>query len=171
MTDGVGVGMNPAPACDLCALLAAASGSGSGSDSDAVLWRGATLSVVQVDDAAYPGFCRVVWHQHVKEMTDLPEAERSDMMHAVWQVELAVREVMQPDKINLASLGNMTPHLHWHVIPRFADDAQFPDPLWAAARRATAPQTLAARKALLPQLRVAIAARMDSLANESLTNR
>jgi diadenosine tetraphosphate (Ap4A) HIT family hydrolase len=27
------------------------------------------------------------------------------------------------------------PHLHWHVIPRFADDAHFPDPVWASRRR------------------------------------
>jgi len=46
-----------------------------------------------------------------------------------------LRDTLQPDKINLASLGNQVPHLHWHVIPRFADDAHFPDPIWAAARR------------------------------------
>jgi diadenosine tetraphosphate (Ap4A) HIT family hydrolase len=168
-----GEGINTAPACDLCALLATEveveAEAESKPEPGAVLWRGAALSVVQVDDAAYPGFCRVVWHQHVKEMTDLSEAERSDMMRAVWQVELAVRDTMAPDKVNLASLGNMTPHLHWHVIPRFGDDAQFPDPLWAAARRTTAPETLAARRALLPQLRAAIAKRMASLTNESLT--
>jgi diadenosine tetraphosphate (Ap4A) HIT family hydrolase len=42
---------------------------------------------------------------------------------------------MQPDKINLASLGNVVPHLHWHVIPRFADDAHFPSPIWASPQR------------------------------------
>ncbi len=149
------------PGCDLCALLAG--------DSELVLWRGAALSVVQVDDAAHPGFFRVVWHAHVAEMSDLPDAGRSDIMRAVWQVELAVRDVLQPDKINLASLGNMTPHLHWHVIARFHDDAQFPDPIWAAVRRATPPDVLAARAALLPQLRLAIATRMAGLTNEFST--
>ena len=42
-----------------------------------------------------------------------------------------MRQVLNPTKINLASLGNMTPHLHWHVIPRFADDVNFPNPVWA----------------------------------------
>ena len=146
---------NAQPGCDLCALLAG--------PAESVVWRGDVLSVVQVDDAAYPGFCRVIWHAHVKEMTDLQGAERERMMRAVWQVELAVRDVLQPAKINLASLGNMTPHLHWHVIPRFADDAQFPDPVWAVARRGTPSSVLAARAALLPQLRAAIAARMASV--------
>jgi diadenosine tetraphosphate (Ap4A) HIT family hydrolase len=38
--------------------------------------------------------------------------------------------VLHPDKINLASFGNVVPHLHWHVIPRFEDDAHFPAPIW-----------------------------------------
>ena len=110
-------------------------------------WR-----VVLVDDAAYPGFCRVIWNAHAKEMTDLPPQERTELMEAVWQVEAAVRAVMQPDKVNLATLGNVVPHLHWHVIARYADDAQFPAPVWAAATRATAPDVLAARRAKLPML-------------------
>lgn len=119
--------------------------------------------VVLVDDADYPGFCRVIWNRHVREMTDLPLAERNLLMAAVWQVEAAVRDVMQPHKINLASLGNMTPHLHWHVIPRFDDDAQFPAPVWAPAQRVTAPEALAQRRNLLPTLRTAIRARLASL--------
>ncbi|MEO6352716.1 MAG: HIT family protein [Burkholderiaceae bacterium] len=119
--------------------------------------------VVLVDDGDYPGFCRVIWNRHAREMTDLPLAERHLLMAAVWQVEAAVRDVMQPHKINLASLGNMTPHLHWHVIPRFEDDAQFPAPVWAPAQRATAPEVLAQRRSLLPTLRTAIRARMAAL--------
>ena len=57
-------------------------------------------------------------------------------MDVVFAVETALREVAQPDKINLASLGNLVPHVHWHVIPRWAADRCFPDPIWAPARRA-----------------------------------
>ena len=38
-------------------------------------------------------------------------------------------------KINLATLGNVVPHLHWHVIARFDWDSHFPNPVWGAARR------------------------------------
>lgn len=145
--------MSVAP-CELCALLAGADAS--------IVWSDALLSVVLVDDAAYPGFCRVIANAHVKEMTDLALADRTAIMDAVWQVELAQRDVMLPEKVNLASLGNMTPHVHWHVIPRYRDDAQFPSPVWAAAQRTTPAATLAARAALLPQLRAAIIARLGA---------
>ncbi len=121
-----------------------------------VLFRNEQLRIVLVDDAQYPGFCRVIWNAHVSEMTDLQPEERSVLMKTVCQVESALREVMQAEKINLASLGNMVPHLHWHLIPRFSDDAHFPSPVWAAVQRQTADDILAQRRALLPALRAAI---------------
>ena len=121
------------------------------------LYRDAQLRVVLVDDAQYPGFCRVVWNAHVKEMTDLPPAARNTLMQMVMKVESAVREALGPDKVNLASLGNMTPHLHWHVIPRFSDDAHFPAPVWAAAQRQPDAAALAARATRLSTLRAALA--------------
>ncbi len=101
-----------------------------------VLWRNALLRVILVADGDYPAFCRVIWNAHVREMSDLDDAGRGHCMNVVLAVERALRASLSPDKINLASLGNQVPHLHWHVIPRFADDAHFPDPVWAARRRA-----------------------------------
>lgn len=140
--------MSTLAGCELCAAL------------PGVIWQGDRFSVILVDDANYPGFCRVIWHDHVQEMSDLAAPERQALMDAVHQVELAQRAVLQPDKINLASLGNVVPHLHWHVIPRFADDAHFPSPVWAAAVRVADPVILAARRALLPALAAAIVQRL-----------
>jgi diadenosine tetraphosphate (Ap4A) HIT family hydrolase len=100
-----------------------------------VLWQDDFCRVVRVEEPGYPGFCRVILGRHVREMTDLPPAERSRLMDVVFGVEEAVREAMSPDKMNVASLGNMTPHMHWHVIPRFQDDAHFPTPVWATRQR------------------------------------
>jgi diadenosine tetraphosphate (Ap4A) HIT family hydrolase len=125
-------------------------------DGGEVLFRTADYRVVLVDDVGYPGFCRVIWQAHVKEMTMLSAAQRTILMDAVWRVEAALLEAMQPAKVNLASLGNMTQHLHWHLIPRFTDDAHFPNPIWGAAQRVPAPDVMAARRALLPSLRAAI---------------
>jgi diadenosine tetraphosphate (Ap4A) HIT family hydrolase len=91
--------------------------------------------VILVNDADYPGFCRVIWSTHVPEMTDLEPRDREHLMSVVFGVEQALRDLLQPDKVNLAALGNQVPHLHWHVIPRFDDDAHFPDPVWATRRR------------------------------------
>jgi len=103
----------------------------------AVLWRNELCRVVRVDEPDYPGFCRVILARHAREMTDLEAGERDALMSVVWTVEQAVRETMRPDKMNLASLGNMVPHVHWHVIPRFADDRHFPGPIWAVPRRSS----------------------------------
>lgn len=104
---------------------------------ETLLARGRDCRVIWVDDADYPGYCRVIWNSHVKEMTDLKPAQRARCMRVVLAVEAAVRAVCRPDKINLASFGTMVPHLHWHIIPRYADDAHFPDPVWAKRRRKT----------------------------------
>ncbi|GAA5017997.1 HIT family protein [Massilia kyonggiensis] len=120
------------------------------------------FAVILVDDANYPGFARVIWKDHVREVSDLADADRLLLNDAVYKLELAVREVMQPLKVNVASLGNVVPHLHWHVIPRYADDAHFPAPVWAQAQRTTDETVLVARRALVPQLAEAIARRFAS---------
>ncbi len=100
-----------------------------------ILWRDNFCRVVLADEPDYPAFCRVILNAHVKEMSDLDTASRRRLMDVVHAVETALRALLDPDKINLASLGNVVPHVHWHVIPRYADDAHFPDPVWAAPRR------------------------------------
>jgi diadenosine tetraphosphate (Ap4A) HIT family hydrolase len=120
-----------AAACELCSQ-----------NGGTVLHRDADLRIILVDDADYPGFCRVIWNAHVKEMTDLPPDARARLMHAVFATEAAVRSVCAPLKVNLASLGNAVPHLHWHVIPRHTDDAHFPQPVWGTRQRASAPRAV-----------------------------
>lgn len=119
-------------------------------------WR-----VVLIDDAHYPGFCRVIWNKHVKEMSDLTEQERTSLMNVVWCVESVIREVMNPHKMNLASLGNLVPHLHWHVIPRFVDDMHFPNPIWGQLERSINAH-IQERQALLPALKLAIKAKLGA---------
>jgi diadenosine tetraphosphate (Ap4A) HIT family hydrolase len=103
-----------------------------------VIWQDESCRVVLVggdEGRDFPGFCRVVWRAHVAEMSDLAPADRRHLMNAVFACELALRETLQPDKINLASLGNVVPHLHWHVIPRWRGDSRFPAPVWLPAHR------------------------------------
>jgi diadenosine tetraphosphate (Ap4A) HIT family hydrolase len=123
-----------------------------------VLWRDAACRVVLVDEPDYPGFCRVIWNAHVKEMTDLAAAEQQHCMRVVFAVEQALRVALNPHKINLASLGNLTPHLHWHVIPRYEDDPHFPNSVWGERQR-TARRRAASEPA--PQWRKLLAAELS----------
>jgi diadenosine tetraphosphate (Ap4A) HIT family hydrolase len=101
----------------------------------AILWQSALCRVVRVDDPHYPGFCRVIWNDHVREMSDLEASQQALLMRVVFAVESVIRQLFNPDKINLASFGNMVPHVHWHVIPRWQDDRHFPEPVWGNVRR------------------------------------
>lgn len=127
-------------------------------DGGELIWRDAQCRVVRVNEPGYPGFCRAIWNAHVKEMTDLTDAERTRLLQVVFALESALRKLLRPDKINLASLGNVTPHLHWHVIPRFRDDPHFPNPLWGASIRQPDPQAHASAN-----LATALARELSSL--------
>jgi diadenosine tetraphosphate (Ap4A) HIT family hydrolase len=102
------------------------------------LWQGATFRVVLVHDTGFEGWCRVIWDEHVSEITDLPEGDRRQVLDAVIALEEALRAELSPFKINIASLGTGAPHLHFHVIPRFEDDPTFPDPVWLPPTRTSA---------------------------------
>ncbi len=120
-----------------------------------LLWKDAACRVVRVAGAAgeaFPGFCRVVWHRHVAEMSMLARSEARHVMDVVVATERAIRRVVQPDKINLASFGNVVPHLHWHVIPRWEDDSHFPAPIWGVAQRAGVVRAVPTHAALLRAL-------------------
>lgn len=107
-----------------------------------ILWQDDFCRVVLLNDYDYPAYCRVELLAHIKEMTDLAPQDRARTMQVVFAVEIAIREIIQPDKINLASLGNKTPHLHWHVIPRFETDKHFPNSHWGESIRDAKPQPL-----------------------------
>ena len=77
-------------------------------------------------------------------------------MRVVFCIESAMRCVMHPEKVNLAEFGTLVPHVHWHIIARFRDDAYFPESTWSQKVRQTPESVLAARrldaKALVQQL-------------------
>jgi diadenosine tetraphosphate (Ap4A) HIT family hydrolase len=121
-----------------------------------ILWQDDFCRVVLVDEAGYSGFCRVILKQHVAEFSDLSASDRNRLMQLVFAVESAVRHTLQPDKVNLASLGNMVPHLHWHVIPRFKQDRHYPAPIWAETVRSETPSLVSTKQLLA--LRIALQA-------------
>ncbi|KND60512.1 Diadenosine tetraphosphate (Ap4A) hydrolase and other HIT family hydrolase [Candidatus Burkholderia verschuerenii] len=115
-------------------------------DGGEVLWKDDVMRVVLADEPDWPGLCRVIWNAHVAEMSDLSDDDRIRVMTAVNIVERAMRRVLVPDKMNLASPGNQVPHVHWHVIPRFTNDSRFPLPIWAPRQRTVSEVLLSRRR-------------------------
>jgi len=113
-----------------------------------LIWQDDACRVVRVNDQDYPGFCRVILNKHVKEMTDLSRFQQGNLMSVVFAVEQCIRTVMKPDKINLASFGNKTPHVHWHIIPRYESDRHFPNSIWGASTRESMAQQIDNQTAL-----------------------
>ncbi|MFT3813944.1 MAG: HIT family protein [Acidovorax sp.] len=136
-------------------------------DGGTLIWRGAKLRVIRADEEGergFPAFYRVVWNAHAPEFSDLNATDRAHCIEAVAVVEQALREALQPAKINLAALGNMVPHLHWHVIARFGWDSHFPAPVWAPAQRARDAAREAAVRATLPHAEARMRAGLEALA-------
>ncbi len=125
-----------------------------------LVFEGAKFRVIHAGEAGFPAFYRVVWRTHVAEFSDLSHADRALCIEAVTIVEQCLREQLAPDKINLAALGNLVPHLHWHVIARFAWDSHFPSPVWSQAQRSVAAERLEPIAARLPAIERAIVERM-----------
>jgi diadenosine tetraphosphate (Ap4A) HIT family hydrolase len=129
-------------------------------DGGVLVWAGAQFRLIRTEDEpAFPAFYRVVWADHVAEFSDLSTADRALCMEAVALCEKVLRSELRPEKVNLAALGNMVPHLHWHVVARFEDDSHFPRPLWAAPvrERDTAHEAALVRR--LPAVDAALATR------------
>jgi diadenosine tetraphosphate (Ap4A) HIT family hydrolase len=127
-----------------------------------LVWQDGRLRVIAAHEPEYPGFCRVIWQDHVAEMSDLAAEDAAHLLRIVLVVERVLRDIMQPSKINLAALGNQVPHLHWHVIPRHADDAHFPSPVWAPKRRTVPDDLLARREAVAARLPEALRAALGA---------
>ncbi len=78
---------------------------------------------------------KIFTHESRKEFSECTPEEK----HAIWDaldvIEKLMLEYYEPAKINIASFGNMLPHVHWHIMARFKDDSHFPEPMWGATQR------------------------------------
>lgn len=144
---------HPAPGCELCR-----------ESGGALVWQDDAWRVIRIADADFPGFYRVVARRHVAEFSDLDDAARTDCMRLVATVERVLREALSPTKVNLAALGNMVPHLHWHVIARFDWDSHFPQPIWGARQREVQPPAAERLAAALAGLDERVAAALSRAA-------
>ncbi|AZV45782.1 HIT family protein [Nautilia sp. PV-1] len=89
-----------------------------------IIFQNDFLRVVLVDEI--PGYIRIITQKHIKEFSDLNDEETAKIMLLLKQIEKVMIKTLNPDKINIAMLGNMVPHLHIHIIPRFINDPWWP---------------------------------------------
>jgi diadenosine tetraphosphate (Ap4A) HIT family hydrolase len=129
------------PGCPLC-----------DADGGHLVARLPVCRVIRADEPGFPALYRVVLNEHVAEWSDVSDADQADVMRVVNTVERVLRELLHPAKINLAALGNVVPHVHWHVIARFDWDSHFPAPIWAQPQRAVEPGQLSVVSQLLPRV-------------------
>ncbi len=99
----------------------------------------ADLRIVELDhsyvilnrDQFFPGYTLLFSKTHVTELFHLDRLVRAEFMEEVSRVAKALFDVFQPEKINYELLGNMVPHMHWHLVPRFTSEKTWPRPIWA----------------------------------------
>ncbi len=119
------------PECELCQH-----------DGGLKVWSDGQWRVIRVQDEAFPAFYRVVCESHIGEFSQLSASQRVRCMDIVARVEQVLIAALEPTKVNLAALGNVVPHLHWHVVARFEWDSHFPQPIWGVAQRSVHPPPL-----------------------------
>jgi diadenosine tetraphosphate (Ap4A) HIT family hydrolase len=107
----------------------------------------------------YRGHCSLIFdRRHASRPDQLTAEEWTAYCTDLYAAQRAVVAVTCPDHINVESLGNVVPHLHWHIIPRYVGDPRWGMPIWTTPLSALPETHLEAqdREALLRALRDAL---------------
>ena len=83
-----------------------------------------------VNDSNYPWFLLVPRIENIKELYDLSEGDRAQLDFETVEVSKFIQSSFKPEKINIASLGNIVSQFHVHIVARYTDDISWPDPVW-----------------------------------------
>ena len=110
--------------------------------------------------------------RHVTRLDQLAEQEWLTYAADLQIVVSAIGAVCKPDHFNVESLGNVMPHLHWHVIPRYKNDGRWRQPIWAPDVNSQPDRRLASddRAALLVALRAALSPMTEALGADEASN-
>lgn len=116
------IGATPAP-CPACARLARARAG----DDPLCITRLRVSYVLLHKHQAYPGWCSLFVDEHAEHLDAMPRERQRALWEDVMDVADAIRAAFAPRRLNYENLGNVVPHVHWHIIPRYAHPAD-PDP-------------------------------------------
>lgn len=68
--------------------------------------------------------------RHATALEELNDSEYQAYMGDLRTAAQALRRALKPDHMNYECLGNSSPHLHWHIVPRYKDDPRWGQPIW-----------------------------------------
>lgn len=88
-----------------------------------------------MNDATYPWFILVPERPGIREIFELEPGDRLSLINEIAQVSKAVGDIFDPDKLNVAAIGNLVPQLHVHIVARFHSDPVWPMPIWGRTPR------------------------------------
>lgn len=86
-----------------------------------------------MDNKKFPWLVLVPRVANVSEWIDLDREQQHQLSDEIAVVSHIVKALTTPDKLNIATLGNMVPQLHVHLIARYKGDAAWPNPVWGGA--------------------------------------
>jgi len=95
-----------------------------------VLGRLELCHVLLMRDANYPWCILVPDREDITEIHHLNETDQLQLMHESVRLSHALESVFSPDKLNIASLGNVVPQCHVHHVVRYHSDVAWPGPVW-----------------------------------------
>ena len=98
-----------------------------------IIYKDSFLRVILVNEI--PGYIRIIPNKHIKEFSELSDEEAINLSLTVKKIEKAMIKFLNPDKINIATLGNIVPHLHIHIIPRYINDPWWPGATFCEKQR------------------------------------
>ena len=108
-----------------------------------------------MNDRRYPWLMLVPRRPGLREIHELPEAERRQLVEEIAAASRALQAESGAEKMNVGALGNLVPQLHVHVVARRAGDPAWPGPVWGHGR--AEPYEAAALAGWLDRLRRALA--------------
>jgi diadenosine tetraphosphate (Ap4A) HIT family hydrolase len=92
------------------------------------------LIYIELHESQIP-WVKIFTHIPHKEFSHCSAKEKVMILEALDCIEVLMLEYFNPEKINIASFGNMLPRVHWHIMARFCNDDYFPEPMWGAKQR------------------------------------
>ena len=77
--------------------------------------------LVLFKEQSHKGRCVVAYKDHVSELVNISEEERTAFMNDVVRVANALHKAFNPDKVNYGAYGDTGCHLHMHLVPKYKD--------------------------------------------------